>query len=73
MLRSVSKGGTLTDEELQAWIDSSPELRDFQDRLIEHWGPGVKKIESSIEKVRVGIKKGKKNRFMEGKHMTVRC
>lgn len=60
--QDLKKGRELTDEELHQWIDSSPELSDFRERLTEHWGPNLKKIDSSIEKVKktVGIKKVKK-------------
>ena len=60
---SAKKGKVLlSDSDIQKLIDSDPKLQDFQARLIEHWGPGIKKIDSSIEKVKktVGIKKDKK-------------
>jgi uncharacterized protein (DUF1778 family) len=48
-----AKGKVLNDNELQEWIDSDPKLQDFQQRLIEHWGPTVYKIEDTVK----GIKK----------------
>ena len=60
--KEIKDGRELTDTEFQQWMDSTPEGKDFRERLIEHWGPTFNKIDSSIEKVKknVGIKKGKK-------------
>lgn len=62
MYRSLKLGRELTQEEVDAWIESTPEGRDFRDRLSEHWGPGIKKIDDTIEKVKktVAPKRGKK-------------
>jgi len=61
-MQDIKTGRELTDTELQQWMDSTPEGENFRERLIEHWGPGMRIIDSSIEKVKktVGIKKGKK-------------
>ena len=62
MYQDLKKGGELKQDELQAWIDSDPKLKDFQERLIEHWGPGAERIDRTVQKVKsaVTLKKRKK-------------
>jgi len=62
MYQDIKKGGELSQDELQAWIDSDPKLRDFQERLIEHWGPGAERIDNAVQQVKkaVTLKKRKK-------------
>ncbi len=61
MCQDIKKGGELTDKELQAWIDKNPELKDFQERMIEQWGPRMKKIDNTIGKIKTAVvpKRGK--------------
>jgi hypothetical protein len=55
MYEDVKKGRESTDEELDAWIRSNPELTDFRERLREHWGPGISKINHAVEKVKGAV------------------
>ena len=59
----IKAGRELNSKELQDWIDSTPEGKDFRERFVEQWGPGIKKIDETVEKVKkaVYIKKGKKS------------
>lgn len=56
--KEIKEGRELTDTELQQWLDSTQEGKDFRERLIEHWGPTFKKIDDSIVKVK-NVTKGK--------------
>ncbi len=55
-LQDIKAGRELSAKELQEWIDSTPEGKDFRERLIEHWGPAVEKIDNSIKKVKKAVK-----------------
>jgi len=59
--KEIKSGKELTDTELQEWLDSTPEGKDFRARLKEHWGPTFKKIDDSIEKVKNSVN-GKKTK-----------
>lgn len=59
-LQDIKAGRELTSKELQKWIDSTPEGRDFRERLREHWGPTIEKIDNTVEKVKKAIKPKKK-------------
>jgi predicted CopG family antitoxin len=50
-IENMKKGREMTDEELDEWVNSDPELKDFRERLREHWGPPVYAIDEAIEKV----------------------
>ena len=52
MYQDLKKGRELTKEEFDKWIESTPEGRDFRDRLQEHWGPGIERIDNTIEKIK---------------------
>ncbi len=54
--KEIKAGRELTDTELQQWLDSTPEGQDFRERLIEHWGPTLRKIDDSIKKVKKSVK-----------------
>ena len=60
--REIKAGREMTDTELQQWLDSTPEGKDFRERLREHWGPTMYKIEDTINDVKKKVipKKGKK-------------
>lgn len=62
MYQDLKKGRELTQEEMDAWIESSPELKEFRERLQEHWGPGIRKIDETVEKIKSTVvpKKDKK-------------
>jgi hypothetical protein len=46
----------LTQEEIDKWIEKTPEGRDFRHRLTEHWGPSIKKIDETFNKVKKTVK-----------------
>ena len=52
----IRSGRVLSDKELQDWIDSTPEGRDFRQRLIEHYGSTFEKIDSNIESVKQALR-----------------
>jgi hypothetical protein len=56
------KSGSLTQEEFDRWIDSTPEGRDFVERAREQYGPSIRKIENKLNgiKEKVGHKKREK-------------
>jgi predicted CopG family antitoxin len=55
-LQDIKAGRELSAKELQEWIDSTPEGKDFRNRLIEHWGLSFEKIDNSVEKVKKAAK-----------------
>jgi predicted CopG family antitoxin len=61
MMEDIKKGG-LTQEEFEKWVMSTPEGRDFRERAREQFGPSIRKMEASIEKLKKTVKaeKGKK-------------
>ena len=61
MYQDLKKGREMTDEEFKQWMESSPELSDFRERLREHLGPSFNKIDAKVEKIKQIVKgKGKK-------------
>jgi predicted CopG family antitoxin len=64
MLRSqfqeIKNGKQMSSEELKKWVDSTPEGQDFRERLKDHWGPTIHKIDDSINKVTSKLKVTKK-------------
>jgi hypothetical protein len=50
----------LSSQELREWIEKTPEGKDFRERLIEHWGPGIKKIDTAVSKVKKAVKLNRK-------------
>jgi len=54
--KEIKAGRELTSEELQDWMDSTPEGKDFRERLKEHWGPTVENLDAGIEKVKKSLK-----------------
>ena len=61
MYQDIKKGRELTQEEFNKWVESTPEGRDFRERYREHWGPSIKKIDETVEKVKKTVKRqGKK-------------
>lgn len=61
MLEDIKRGG-LTQEEFEKWVESTPEGRDFRERGREQFGPTIRKMDVSIEKLKKAVKprKGKK-------------
>jgi predicted CopG family antitoxin len=61
MLEDIKRGG-LTQEEFEKWVKSTPEGRDFRERGREQFGPTIRKMDVSIEKLKKAVKprKGKK-------------
>ncbi len=57
--QDIKAGRELSSDELKQWMDSTPEGKDFRDRLNEHWGPGIEKIDATINKVKNAMKPGK--------------
>jgi predicted CopG family antitoxin len=51
MFNDIKAGRELTSEELKEWLESTPEGKDFRERLQEHWGPGLKKLSNVIDTV----------------------
>lgn len=64
VLKSVAEDfkrhGFKTDAEYIQWLESTPDGRDYRDRLTEHWGPGIKKIDAALDKAKKAVKPGKK-------------
>lgn len=69
MFQDIKAGRELKSKELKEWIESTPEGKDFRERLIEHWGPGIDKIDNAIEKVKEAVKIVKKKKIKGGKKM----
>ncbi|MGO9014850.1 MAG: hypothetical protein ACLQF0_07705 [Dissulfurispiraceae bacterium] len=64
MYQDLKKGRELTQEEFEVWAKSSPELADIRERMREHWGSGIRKIDEVVEKVKTIAKprKSKKDK-----------
>lgn len=60
MAEDFKRHGFKTDAEYVQWLESTPEGRDYRDRLTEHWGPGIKKIDAVVDKAKKAVKLGKK-------------
>lgn len=61
-LEDIKAGRELSSKELQDWMDSTPEGEDFRERLTEHWGPGIRKVEAAVSKVTKAAGLGKKDK-----------
>ena len=61
-LEGTRKGKKMTDKELTKWIDSTPEGKDFRERLKEHWGPNVEKIDKKIKELGLMLNIGSKEK-----------
>ncbi len=59
-LQDIKAGRELSAKELQEWMDSTPEGRDFRKRLQEHWGATIEKIDNTVEKAKRIVKPKKK-------------
>jgi len=64
--KDIKAGRQLSSEELQEWMDSTTEGRDFRDRLREHWGPAlrpvIEKIDSTVSNFKNAVKLGRKKK-----------
>ena len=60
-LQDLKSGHKLSAKELQDWIDSTEEGRDFRQRLIDRYSSTFEKVDSNIESVKqaLGLKKRK--------------
>ena len=56
LLEDFKKGRELTKEELDDLLKRTAEGKDFQERLKKHWGPGIDKIDTKIEKIKSAFK-----------------
>ncbi len=56
LLEDFKKGGELNKEELDKFLRNTPWGKDFQERLREHWGPGIEKIDAKVEKIKGAVK-----------------
>ena len=61
-LQDIKAGRELSAKELQEWMDSTPEGKDFRKRLQEQFGSTVERIDNTVEKVKKIIKPKKKMR-----------
>ncbi|BCB97354.1 hypothetical protein JZK55_22760 [Dissulfurispira thermophila] len=59
-LQDIKAGRELSAKELQEWIDSTPEGKDFRRRLQEQWGPTFGKIDNAVEMVKKAVKPKRK-------------
>ena len=68
MYQEIKSGKEMTSEEIGKWADSTPEGRDFRDRLTEHWGPAVLKMDDAIKGMKKKVIPGRKRaRKKDGK------
>jgi len=44
----IRRGHVMSDEEFKKWLESSPEAKEFRDRLKEQWGPTARKIDDKL-------------------------
>ncbi|SPQ02027.1 hypothetical protein NBG4_860012 [Candidatus Sulfobium mesophilum] len=65
MYKDLKSGRGMTDEQLEEWMESTPEMRDFRERLTEHWGPTIYKIDDAINGIKEKVIPGKKKRKKE--------
>lgn len=56
LLQNFKKGRELTKEELDEFLRNTPGGREFQERIREHWGPGIEKIDAKVEKIKSAVK-----------------
>jgi len=56
ILEDLKKGGELNKEELDKFLRNTPGGKDFQERLREHWRPGIEKIDAKVEKIKGAVK-----------------
>lgn len=56
-LQEIKNGKEMSSEELQHWLDSTPEGKDFRARLQEHWGPTIYKVEDALNVIKGKLKK----------------
>jgi predicted CopG family antitoxin len=59
-LQEIKNGKEMSSEELKKWTDATPEGQDFRERLKDHWGPAVNKIDDSINIIKSKLKPSKK-------------
>jgi predicted CopG family antitoxin len=50
--QDIKAGRELNSEEFEAWLESTPEGKDFRDRLIKHWGPTIRKLSDKADKIK---------------------
>ena len=52
MADDFKRGRESTPAEVKEWIETTPEGKEFRERLIAHWGPTVYAIEDSLGKIK---------------------
>ncbi len=62
MYQDIKRGRELTQEEFNKWMESDPKLRDFRERLREHWGPAIIRIDDTINEIKEKIKPQRKKK-----------
>lgn len=74
-LQDIKTGRELTSRELKDWIEKTPEGKDFRDRLIECWGPGIDKVDATVDKVKKALKFERKKKKERGvaKKRDIKC
>ena len=56
LLEDFKKGRELTKDELDDLLRRTSGGKDFQERLREHWGPRIEKIDAKVEKIKSAVK-----------------
>ncbi len=62
LYKELKLGRELRQEEIDRWLESTPEGRDFRERLKEHWGPAIYKIENTVNGIREKVKPKKREK-----------
>ena len=55
LYKELKSGRELRQDEVDKWLESTPEGRDFRERLREHWGPSINKIDRTVGKVKKAV------------------
>ena len=61
-VEEIKLGRELTGDEVKVILDSTPEGKDFRQRLNTIWGPKVKKLDAVFESLRISKKTLKKKK-----------
>lgn len=60
MIEDVKKGREMTQEEFDAWIEGTPDGRDFRERFIEKYGPHLNRLKLALDFSAIGKQMKKK-------------
>ena len=55
LYKELKLGRELKQDEVDKWLESTSEGRDFRERLREHWGPSINKIDKTAGKVKKAV------------------